>query len=353
MMFKIAIDAMGGDNAPEAIVAGVELARDQMPDTEFLLFGQLDKVKPFVKNEERLTLVQADEVIAMADEPVKSIRRKKQSSLVLAAQAVKNGDADAIFSAGNTGALLAAGIFIVGRIKGIDRPALMTALPAFDGPHDAFVMMDMGANAENRPAHLYQYGILGSFYAHEILGYDAPRVGLLNNGTEEDKGDQVHKEAHQLLRYGSEHNLLNFVGNVEAREVLQGPADVVIADGFSGNATLKSIEGTALSLLKLLKDTIMNGSLKTKMAGAMLKPALKGVQAKLDYSQHGGAVVIGVNAPVVKTHGSAGPDAVANTMKQIHTMLEADLVAKVQAFVADHKEDLAARPENDVDGAAE
>ena len=185
------------------------------------------------------------------------------------------------------------------------------------------------------------------------MGYDAPRVGLLNNGTEEDKGDQVHKEAHQLLRYGSEHNLLNFVGNVEAREVLQGPADVVIADGFSGNATLKSIEGTALSLLKLLKDTIMNGSLKTKMAGAMLKPALKGVQAKLDYSQHGGAVVIGVNAPVDKTHGSAGPDAVANTMKQIHTMLEADLVAKVQAFVADHKEDFAARPENDVDGAAE
>jgi len=348
-MFKIAIDAMGGDNAPEAIVAGVELARDRMPDTEFLLFGQLDKVKPFVKNDERLTLVQADEVIGMADEPVKSIRRKKQSSLVLAAQAVKDGTADAVFSAGNTGALLAAGIFIVGRIKGIDRPALMTALPAFDGPNEAFVMMDVGANAENRAAHLYQYGVLGSFYAHEILGYDAPRVGLLNNGGEEDKGDPMHKAAHQLLRYGSDKDLLNFVGNVEARYLLQGPADVVVADGFSGNAALKAIEGTALSMLKLLKATIMGGNLKTKLAGAMLKPALKGLQGKMDYSKHGGAVVIGVNAPVVKTHGSAGPDAVANTMQQIHAMLEANLVEKVQTFVTAHKDELAARPMSDVD----
>ncbi|MCT8395428.1 phosphate acyltransferase PlsX [Weissella soli] len=342
-MFKIAVDAMGGDNAPEAIVKGVELARDQMPGVEFLLFGQLDKVKPLVKNAERLQLIQADEVIAMGDEPVKSVRTKKQSSLVLAANAVKAGEADALFSAGNTGALLAAGIFLVGRIKGIDRPALMTILPAFEGEHDAFVMMDVGANAENRPSHLYQYGILGSFYAKEILGYDTPKVGLLNNGSEEDKGDDVHKEAHQLLKHGGAQGYLNFVGNVESREILQGPVDVVVADGFSGNAVLKSIEGTAGELLHLIKQTILHSGLAAKIGGGLLKPSLKGLQDKLDYSKHGGAVVLGVKAPVVKTHGAAGPEAVLSTMLQINTMLEADLVKKVQTFVAEHKEELAAR----------
>ncbi|MDR3190947.1 MAG: phosphate acyltransferase PlsX [Lactobacillaceae bacterium] len=344
-MYKIAIDAMGGDNAPQAIVKGVELARDVMPDVEFLLFGQTDKVKPFVTNDDRITLVQADDVIAMADEPVKSVRTKKQSSLVLAANAVKDGTADALFSAGNTGALLASGIFLVGRIKGIDRPALMTVLPAFEGQNEAFVMMDVGANAENRASHLYQYGVLGSFYAKEILGYDNPRVGLLNNGSEEDKGDAAHKDAHQLLKHGGEEGFINFIGNVESREILQGPADVVVADGFSGNAVLKSIEGTAQELMHLIKQTILNSGALAKIGGALLKPALKGMQGKLDYSKYGGAVVLGVKAPVVKTHGAAGPEAVLNTMKQIHSMLEADLMGKVQAFVADHREDLAARVE--------
>ena len=339
-MYKIAVDAMGGDNAPEAIVAGIEQARDNMPDTEFLLFGQLDKVKPLVKDTTRLTLIQSDEIVEMGEEPVKAIRRKKQSSLVMAAQAVKDGEADAIFSAGNTGALLAVGIFTVGRIRGIDRPALLTVLPALDGPHDAFAMMDVGANAENRSTHLYQYGILGSFYAQEVLGYASPRVGLLNNGTEEDKGDPVHKEAHQLLKQGSEKKYVNFIGNVESRDILQGPADVVVADGFSGNAALKATEGTALSMLRLVKHAILDGNIKTKLAGLMLKPAMKDIQSRLDYSQHGGAVVIGVKAPVVKTHGSAGASAVANTMKQIHTMLETNLVAKTEAFVAEHKADL-------------
>jgi len=344
-MFKIAVDAMGGDNAPEAIVKGIEIARDQLPNVEFLLFGQTDKVKPLVQKDERITLIQADDVIAMADEPVKSVRTRKQSSLVLAANAVKAGEADALFSAGNTGALLAAGIFLVGRIKGISRPALMTVLPAMDGPHESFAMMDVGANAENRASHLYEYGILGSFYAQEILGYDQPRVGLLNNGGEEDKGDAVHKEAHQLLKNGGDAGLLNFIGNVEARDILQGPADVVVADGFSGNATLKAIEGTALSLMKMIKHTILNAGISGKIGGALLKPALRGVADTLDPERYGGAVVLGVKAPVVKTHGASGPDAVAGTMVQINRMLEAKLVQKVEDFVAEHKEDLAARTE--------
>lgn len=342
-MFKIAVDAMGGDDAPESVVSGIEQARDRLADVTFILFGQLDKVKPLVKNDERITFVQADEVIAMAEEPVKSIRRKKQSSLVLAAKAVKDGEADALFSAGNTGALLTAGILIVGRIKGIDRPALMTVLPAVNGPHDAFVMMDVGANAENRASHLYQYGILGTFYAQNILGFDAPRVGLLNNGSEEDKGDSMHKEAHQLLRHGGEQGYINFVGNVESRELLQGPADVVVADGFSGNATLKAIEGTAVTVLRLMKHAILDSGLTAKLGGALLKPSLKGMQETLDYSKHGGAVVIGVNAPVVKAHGSAKPETIANTMVQIETMLKANLVPHVKEFVTEHAADLSAR----------
>ncbi|MCM0583071.1 phosphate acyltransferase PlsX [Weissella diestrammenae] len=342
-MFKIAVDAMGGDNAPEAIVQGIEIARDSLPNVEFLLYGQTDKVLPLIQDDTRISVMQADDVIAMADEPVKSVRSRKQSSLVLAANAVKSGQADALFSAGNTGALLAAGIFLVGRIKGISRPALMTVLPAMAGDHDSFVMMDVGANAENRATHLYEYGILGSFYAKEILGYSTPRVGLLNNGGEEDKGDAVHKEAHQLLKSGSAAGFINFIGNVESREILQGPADVVVADGFSGNATLKAIEGTALSLMKMIKQTIMNAGVIGKLGGAMLKPALKQVAGRLDPEQYGGAVVLGVKAPVVKTHGASGPEAVAGTMRQINTMLETQLIEKVETFVSAHKDDLAAR----------
>lgn len=339
-MYKIAIDAMGGDNAPEAIIAGVEQARDSLPNVIFQLFGDQAQIKPLVKNTARLEFIQADETIAMGEEPVRAIRKKKQSSLVLAAQAVKAGEAQALFSAGNTGALLASGIFIVGRIKGVDRPALMTTLPAFEGPHQAFVMMDVGANAENKPAHLYQYGVLGSFYAQEILHYPHPRVGLLNNGTEPDKGDSLHKSAHTLLVSGDQAGYVNFVGNVESRDLLQGPADVVVADGFSGNATLKAIEGTAQTLLHLLKATMLDHGLREKVGGLMLKPALKQLASRLDYSQYGGAVVVGVQAPVVKTHGSASAQEVKNTLVQIDQMVVADLTGHIARFVKEHADEL-------------
>lgn len=342
-MFKIAIDAMGGDNAPKAIIAGVEKARNEMPDVEFQLYGPVERMRKLVEKDERISLIQADEMIEMGEEPVKAMRKKKQSSLVLAAQAVKAGDADALFSAGNTGALLAVGIFIVGRMKGVDRPALMTALPALKGPHTSFTMMDVGANAENKAVHLYQYGILGSFYAKEVLGFDNPRVGLLNNGGEADKGDPVHKEAHQLLQNGSDAGYMNFVGNVESRDLLQGPADVVVSDGFTGNATLKAIEGTAKTILSVMKHAIVDGNTRSKMGGLMLKPALSGVAEKLDYSQYGGAVVIGTNAPVVKTHGSATTGEVANTLQQIETILKADLTGKVAEFVAAHPDELSGK----------
>lgn len=344
-MLKIAIDAMGGDNAPEAIVNGVEQARDEMPDVEFQLYGPVDQLKALIKNDQQIKFIEADEVIEMAEEPVKAMRTKKNSSLVMAAEAVKAGDADAFFSAGNTGAVLATAIFIVGRIKGVDRPALMSVMPALKGPHPVFVMMDVGANAENKPAHLYQYGILGSFYASEVLGFETPRVGLLNNGGEPDKGDPLHKEAHQLLQHGSDAGNLNFVGNVESRDLLQGPADVVVSDGFSGNATLKAIEGTAKSVLSVVKHTIVDGNLQAKLGGLLMKPSLTKAAERLDYSEYGGAVVIGVKAPVVKTHGSSSAYEVAQTLKQIQKISDADLTNKVEAYVKTHKDELSSKSE--------
>lgn len=330
---KIAVDAMGGDYAPLEIVKGVEQARNQFTDIEFELFGDEAKIKAVLQDSTRVNIHHTEEMIEMGEEPVRAIRRKKNSSMVLAANAVKNGEADAFFSAGNTGAILAAGIFIIGRIKGIDRPALATVLPSVTGSHDSFVMMDMGANAESKATHLYQYGFLGDFYAEKVLGFENPRVGLLNLGTEEDKGDEVHKEAWQLLNKAPK---LNYIGNVEARELLNGAADVVVTDGSNGNTALKAIEGTALTIINLLKESIMNGGVKAKLGGLLIKDSLRGMRDKMDYTKAGGAVLLGVNAPVVKTHGSSKAQEVANTFAQIHTMVQNGLVPSIQAYVTTH-----------------
>ncbi|MGX7350477.1 fatty acid/phospholipid synthesis protein PlsX [Enterococcus canis] len=321
---RIAVDAMGGDNAPQAIVEGVMLAKQDFPEIEFQLYGKEDAIRPFLTDETNITIIHTEEKINSDDEPVKAIRRKKQASMVLAAQAVKNGEADAIFSAGNTGALLAAGLFIIGRIKNIERPGLMSTLPVL-GKEGGFDFMDLGANAENRPEHLAQYGVLGSFYAAQVRGVKNPRVGLLNNGTEASKGSELTKKAYELLSAED----LNFVGNVEARDLLNGVADVVVTDGFTGNAVLKSIEGTALGMMSLLKGAILDEGLKGKMGALLLKDALRGLKNQMDYSQHGGAVLFGLKAPVIKTHGATGPEAVRYTIRQIHTMLATDVVGQL------------------------
>ena len=243
--------------------------------------------------------------------------------MVLAAHAVKNGEADAMLSAGNTGALLASGYFIVGRIKVIDRPGLMSTLPTLDGK--GYDMLDLGANAENTPTHLHQYAIMGAYYAENVRGIKRPRIGLLNNGTEESKGDPLRKETYQLLAADS---ALNFVGNVEARDLMDGVADVVVTDGFTGNAVLKTMEGTALGLFRQLKTVLSSGGLKAKIGAFLLKNDLRGLKKTLDYSDVGGAVLFGLQAPVVKTHGSSDAKAVYSTIRQIRTMLETDVIRK-------------------------
>ncbi|EMW9227182.1 phosphate acyltransferase PlsX [Enterococcus faecalis] len=326
---KIAVDSMGGDNAPQAIVEGVMLAKQDFPDIEFQLYGKEAEIKKYITDEKNITIIHTDEKIASDDEPVKAIRRKKTASMVLAAQAVKNGEADAIFSAGNTGALLAAGLFIVGRIKNVERPGLMSTLPVMGEPDKGFDMLDLGANADNKPEHLVQYAVLGSFYAEKVRNVQNPRVGLLNNGTEETKGSELTKKAFELL---AADETINFVGNVEARELLNGVADVVVTDGFTGNAVLKSIEGTAMNMMSLLKTAILSEGVKGKMGALLLKNALRGMKDEMDYSKHGGAVLFGLKAPVIKTHGATGPDAVRYTIRQIHTMLETQVVPQLVEY---------------------
>ncbi|MFC6208024.1 phosphate acyltransferase PlsX [Levilactobacillus tongjiangensis] len=341
---KIAVDAMGGDYAPDEIVKGIELARDAYPDLEFLLYGQEEKVAPLLQDKTRITLVPAPEVIAMEDEPVRAVRRKKQSSIVLAATAVREGEADAFFSAGNTGAVLAAGLLIVGRIKGIERPGLTTTLPVLRKPdQSSFVMLDVGANADTKPFNVVQYAVMGQYYAQSVMHVAKPRVGLLNNGTEADKGDMAHRAIYEAL---SGMDDLNFVGNVESRELLNGAADVVVTDGFTGNATLKAIEGTALSMLKLIKGEIMSGGLGGKLGAGLLKPVFKNVQSAMDYSQYGGAVLLGLKAPVVKTHGSTKAPTVKNTIGQIRELLASHSADQLVTYFADHTEQMAALKES-------
>lgn len=322
-MKKIAVDAMGGDHAPQALVEGVNQAIQEFKDIEVILYGDEAKIKQYLTATKRVSIVHTDEKINSDDEPTRAIRRKKQASMVLAAHAVKNGEADAMLSAGNTGALLASGYFIVGRIKVIDRPGLMSTLPTLDGK--GYDMLDMGANAENTPTHLHQYAIMGAYYAENVRGIKRPRIGLLNNGTEESKGDPLRKETYQLLAADP---ALNFVGNVEARDLMDGVADVIVTDGFTGNAVLKTMEGTALGLFKQLKIVLSGGGLKAKIGAFLLKNDLRGLKKTLDYSDVGGAVLFGLQAPVVKTHGSSDAKAVYSTIRQIRTMLETDVIRK-------------------------
>lgn len=323
-MKKIAIDAMGGDNAPKAIVEGVNKAIQSFSDIEIQLYGDEEKIKPYLIESNRVSIIHTDEKIHSDDEPAKAIRRKKNSSMVLAAKAVKDGEADAILSAGNTGALLAAGLFVVGRIKGIDRPGLMSTMPTMDGK--GFDMLDLGANAENTAAHLHQYAVLGSFYAKQVRGIARPRIGLLNNGTEMTKGDALRKETYELLAADTS---LHFVGNVEARDLMSRVADVVVADGFTGNAVLKSIEGTAIAITGQLKEAIKSGGWKAKLGAFFLKDSLCDLKNTLDYSNAGGAVLFGLKAPLVKSHGSSDAKAIFHTIKQVRVMLETDLVGQL------------------------
>ena len=331
-MKTIAIDAMGGENDPKALVDAVLKAKPKLKDTKFVLFGDEEKINKIIPPEQkdRIDVIATSEIIVDSDEPVKAIRRKKNSSMVVAANYVKSGKADALFSLGNTGALLACGIFIIGRIKAVERPALMPTLPNAKS-EDGFNIIDVGANAQSKPEYLVQWAQMANFYAQKIRNIKNPTVALLNNGAEDDKGDPLHQEAYKLLKATN----LNFIGNAEGNDLMEGKADVIVTDGFTGNATLKAIEGTASVILRLLKDSLLNNGLRSKVGALLAKPGLTALKKRFDTARYGGAVLLGVNAPVVKTHGRSNIRPIYYTLLQIDKMLSQDLVGEYKKYFSE------------------
>ncbi|KDN57466.1 MAG: phosphate acyltransferase PlsX [Exiguobacterium sp.] len=326
---KLAIDAMGGDHAPKAIVDGVKQFVDRFPNEQMELFlvGDAVKLASYGLTDSRVTIVPASEVITGEDEPVRAVRRKKDSSLVVAAQLVKDGKADALVSAGNTGALMAVSLFVIGRIPGIERPALSPTFPTYTG--SGVVILDVGANPDAKPEHLVDYAIMGSLYAEHVRGVSRPRVALLNIGTEAGKGNALTKEAFPLLEQAPVH----FVGNVEAREAMSGDVDVIVTEGFAGNILLKGVEGSSSMLMKMMKEQFTS-DVVSKLAALVLKPKLKKLKQTLDYREQGGAGLFGINAPVIKAHGSSDALAIMSALKQAKIMVEHDVVAKIKQATA-------------------
>lgn len=324
--YVIALDAMGGDHAPDAIVEGAIRGLRKYKDIEILLTGPEEKLKALIAGandvKDRISIENATQVITMEDSPMMAVRTKKDSSLVVAMNAVREGRAGAVVSAGSTGAVLAGGMFKIGRIPGIERPALAPVLPGLKGN---FMLIDSGANVDCQPKYLLQFGLMGSVYMKSVLDVKDPRVGLVNIGAEAEKGNKLVKETYELMNQQSGYN---FVGNCEARDIFTGDYDVVVADGFAGNIILKHTEGLAKALFTMIKEELMS-SLGTKIGALLAKPAFRKVKRRMDYNAVGGAPLLGVNGAVVKAHGSSGGEAIENAIRQARRMLEGDVVGKI------------------------
>lgn len=336
----IALDAMGGDNAPEEIVKGAVEAVKMRNDIRILLTGQEKVLKKtlaeYTYPEEQIQIVNATEVIETAEPPVMAIRRKKDSSIVVAMNLVKHGEADAFVSAGSSGAVLVGGQVIVGRIKGVERPPLAPLIPTAKG---VSLLIDCGANVDARPSHLVQFAKMGSIYMENVIGKKNPTVGIVNIGAEEEKGNALVKETFPLLKECKD---INFVGSVEARDIPEGAVDVVVCEAFVGNVILKMYEGVGGTLVKKIKAGMMS-SLRSKIGALLVKPALKATLKEFDSSEYGGAPLLGLNGLVVKTHGSSTSKEVCNSIIQCVTFKEQQINEKIRAAIgeaqADKKED--------------
>jgi len=323
---RIAIDAMGGDHAPQAPVEAVMQAASEWKDTHFTLVGQKGRIEPLLGSgvPSNVTVQDAPEVIEADDEPVRAVRRKTDSSMVVAGRMVKDGLADAMISAGNTGALMATGLLVVGRLPGIERPGLAPMLPTIDDA--GLLALDLGANMDAKPEHLLQYGLMGSIYRQKAHGIARPRVGLLNVGTEAAKGNEQSKAAFELLEKAPIH----FVGNVEARDVLSGVCDVIVCDGFSGNIMLKAIEGAAETIFRLLRREL-TATATSKIGAAILRPAFRRVRDKMDYNEYNGAPLLGLSGLVVKGHGSSDARAMKIAIRQTRSALAGGLIEAIKS----------------------
>ena len=331
---KIILDGMGGDNAPEAIVEGAVLASKEIQH-QIAIIGKEDLIKDELKkykyDEAKIHVINAEEVITNDEAPVRAVRSKKDSSIVKGINMVKSGDGDIFVSAGSTGALLAGGLIILGRIPGIDRPALARIYPIVGGIPS--LLVDAGANSECKPNNLLEFGIMGNIYMEKVIGRKNPKVGLVNIGAEAAKGSTLTKAAYSLL----EQSDMNFIGNVEAREVPMGACDVIVTDGFTGNVLLKLTEGMALNMLKTLKKRFTDGA-KAKLGAALLIDKIRGLKQEFDYSEYGGAPILGVKGPIVKMHGSSNANAVKNTIIKGIPYAEEKVVDIIQNSVLEIEE---------------
>ena len=325
---------MGGDHAPASVVEGAVLALKEM-EHEIVLVGQEEliekELKKYKYDEKRISIVDAREVITNDEAPVRAVRSKKDSSIVKGINMVKSGEGDIFISAGSTGALLSGGLFILGRIQGIDRPALASIYPIIGGR--ASLLVDAGANSECKPNNLLEFGIMGNIYMEKVIGRENPKVGLVNIGSESKKGSTLTKAAYELL----EQSDMNFIGNVEAREVPKGVCDVIVTDGFTGNVILKLTEGLAWNILQVIKKKFTEG-VKAKLGAALLIDKLGGLKQEFDYSSYGGAPILGVKGPIVKMHGSSGANAVKNTILKGIPYVEGNVVGTIQNSVLEIEE---------------
>ena len=335
-MTRVALDAMGGDNAPVEMVKGAVEAVQKRNDIQVLLTGKEEILKEelakYTYPDEKIHIVNATEVIETAEPPVKAIRSKKDSSLVTAMKLVRNGEADAFVSAGNSGAVLVGGQLLVGKIKGVERPPLAPLIPTLKG---VSLLIDCGANVDARPSHLVQFAKMGSIYMENIMGIKNPKVAIVNVGLEEEKGNQLVKETYPLLKACKD---INFIGSIEARNIPNGDADVIVCDAFVGNVILKLYEGTAKMLLSKVKTTLMS-SLKTKIGALLIKNSLSDTMKSFDAKQYGGAPLIGLNGLVVKTHGNAKAMEVKNSLLQCVKFQREKVNEKIIASISAEKLD--------------
>lgn len=324
--FRVAVDAMGSDNHPGPEVLGVVQALKQYPGTQAILVGDRKVIEQHLQEVPAaglpLEIVHTDECIGMSEHPVMAIRKKKNNSMRLAMNLIKEGRADGFITAGNTGAGMTLAKLVLGACRGVDRPALATVVPSIKG---TTIIVDVGANVDCKPLHLEQFAIMGHVYAKMIFGIEKPRVALLSIGEEEIKGNDLIKEVHQALK----HAQLNFVGNIEGRDVYVGDVDVVVCDGFVGNVALKISEGVIAAIMHLLKKELASG-LPTQVGALLTRPAFRKLKKKIDYSEYGGAPLLGVRSPVIIGHGRSNANAIKNAIRVVREFHLHQLSSKIE-----------------------
>lgn len=334
-IIRVAVDAMGGDNAPAEIVKGAVEAARERSDIQVVLVGVRETIEKELKSysypDGRIEIVHASQVIETAEPPVAAIRGKKDSSIVVGMNLVRHGEADAFVSAGSTGAVLVGGQVLVGRIRGIERPPLATLIPTEKG---VSLLLDSGANVDARPSHLLQFARMGSIYMESVVGVKNPKVGIVNIGAEEEKGNALVKETFPLLKACED---INFIGSVEARDIPGGDCDVIVCEAFAGNIILKLYEGTAMTLVSMIKKGMM-GSLRSKIGALLVKPALKNTLQIFDTAKHGGAPLLGLKGLVVKTHGSSKAAEIKNSIIQCAQFKEQRINEKIKERIAAENE---------------